>query len=559
MPFAMRCPGCDTRFEFASDLEGKKIKCKNCGDIFRVERPVRKARDHDEEVDDRQPSRTRRPVDDDRRPSRSRRDRDDPDDRDDDRPRRYRGDDYPRKRKIHPLVIFGPLAGVFLIVVVVVIILATRGTKKTGGPVAAPGDVVRAPSKSCPLEVTEQGSGFLVIPDGGNTFGLIRKKESSPVKKDWVYDTYDLVTSRRVGSIELTRVEEPKAWSLSPDGKHLLVTEIKGLGWAGDHKLHLITVADGKDIDWNPFPDPEKRLGNAPSLFRAEFIANDRIMALGTNRAMYLYQLGNLDDPVNATVAATGEPLGKPHGLTPENFARIQWQMALTPERRKLAVWNGDGYSFVATEDGQEQFRTPSFLATARELWPRKSIKKDDVHAGPAAFNPEGSILAGVVTHGVGNKQHVLCLWDAKEEKAPVTYEIPDNQYSEANTLRWWGNRYILISGARVFGADVDGMLIDSRNGLPVRQLMGPEYRRYGLGRDGRLWYASSTDRTEQATMLVIDGPEGDLMEDAPSAYEEIRELKDSFLRRLWMEPGGVLRKPTRQNPPFQQGLIRRP
>ena len=71
MPFAMRCPGCDTRFEFASDLEGKRIKCKNCGDVFRVERPVRKARDAEE--DDQQPSRTRRVVQEDRPSSRSRR------------------------------------------------------------------------------------------------------------------------------------------------------------------------------------------------------------------------------------------------------------------------------------------------------------------------------------------------------------------------------------------------------------------------------------------------------------------------------------------------------
>jgi len=36
MPISMRCPGCQTRFEFADDLDGKRIKCKSCGDIFRV-------------------------------------------------------------------------------------------------------------------------------------------------------------------------------------------------------------------------------------------------------------------------------------------------------------------------------------------------------------------------------------------------------------------------------------------------------------------------------------------------------------------------------------------
>src|SRR5262245_20518197 len=557
MPLAMRCPGCDTRFEFASDLEGKKIKCKNCGDVFRVERPVRKSRD--EEDDDRQPSRTRRPVDDDDRPSsRSRRNRDD--DRDDDGLRRYRDrDEELRKKKIHPLLIFGPLAGVALVGIVVVIILATRGDKKKSNSIAEPGDIVKAPTKSCPLEVTEQGSGFQVIPDGGNAFGLIRKKESSPAKKDWLLDAYDLAAGRRVGRIDLTKVEDPKAWSLSPDGKHLLITEIRGVGWAGEHRVHLITVADGTDIDWKPFPDTEKRGGNAPAMFRAEVVSNDRIVTLGTNRAVELYPSGKLNDPDSASVSSVGELLGKFWGPAPDNFPRIQWQMALTADRRKMAVWNGDGYAIVDTENAQEFFRTPSLLVTAREQWPRTSIKRDDLHAGPAAFSPDGSVLAGVVTHGTGGKQHVLCIWDAREEKSPATYEIPDNQYGEANTLRWWGNRYILVSGAKFHGKEVDGMLIDTRTGLPVRQLMVPEFRHYSLGRDGRLWYVSSPDRPELAKMHVMDAPDGDLMGDAPSAYEEIAELKDSFLRRLWMEPSGFLRKPTRLNPPLQQGLIRLP
>jgi hypothetical protein len=101
--------------------------------------------------------------------------------------------------------------------------------------------------------------------------------------------------------------------------------------------------------------------------------------------------------------------------------------------------------------------------------------------------------------------------------------------------------------------------LIDSRTGLPVRQLMGPEYRRYGLGRDGRLWYVTASDRKDLAVVHVVDGPDGELKEDSADPYEVIPDLKDSFLRRLWMEPTGVLRKPTRYNPPLQQGLIRRP
>src|SRR5262245_37044193 len=112
MPFAMRCPGCDTRFEFASDLEGRRIKCKTWGDVFRVERPARKSRDEDD--DGRATGRSRRSL---------------ADDRDEDAPRRYRDRDEhvrPRPKKLHPLVIVGPIAGALLLGAVITIILLAR-------------------------------------------------------------------------------------------------------------------------------------------------------------------------------------------------------------------------------------------------------------------------------------------------------------------------------------------------------------------------------------------------------------------------------------------------
>jgi hypothetical protein len=95
MSFTTACPNCDARLQAPDTVEGKRVKCKKCGEAF-VARPV-------EEEDDDRPARpakaaakTRpRPVADDeddrpRRPSKaSRRD----DDEDDDRPRRRSRDD----------------------------------------------------------------------------------------------------------------------------------------------------------------------------------------------------------------------------------------------------------------------------------------------------------------------------------------------------------------------------------------------------------------------------------------------------------------------------------
>ena len=196
MPIAMRCPGCDTKFEFDSDLEGKRIKCKSCGDIFRVERPskaVKKRRDDDEDEDDRPRTKRRKDEDeDDRRPpSRSRRAAA-VDDDDDDRPRSRRRDeddeedDLPPKKKSKALLFALIGGGAFLLLIVgVVVIIFMKGKKGPGGVDEA--DLVKAPTRSCPVEVKETEIDLLVIPDSGNTFGILRKTDT--VKKNWAWST----------------------------------------------------------------------------------------------------------------------------------------------------------------------------------------------------------------------------------------------------------------------------------------------------------------------------------------------------------------------------------
>ena len=54
-------------------------------------------------------------------------------------------------------------------------------------------------------------------------------------------------------------------------------------------------------------------------------------------------------------------------------------------------------------------------------------------------------------------------------------------------------------------------------------------------------------------------------MSDGPAAVNTSRELLAALVGswtgtyRLWLEPGGVLRNPTRDDPPIKQRLIRRP
>src|SRR5262245_42987364 len=602
-----RCPGCDTRFEFAEELDGKRVKCKSCGVIFRVDGPGRSARDDDDEDDedrrrptrrrdddeddrpaavsrrraveddeadgpprprgrdrgdDEQPSRTRRPVlEDDARPrQRPRVDEDDEDDRrdrrrrdedsDDRLARRRDDDDAPRKkRRIHPLLIIGPAVGL-LIVIGVVLVIALR-KKAKDGPGGELGDLVKAPTRSCPLEVAEKDCGTLVLPDGGNLFGLLRRKGT--LDKSWTFDAYDLAAGRRVGRLEIKDMDDPRAAFLSPDGKHLLIHETDGFGGFADHAVSIWNIPENKSLvrKWVPYQKAKNNPIDSPTLYRTELLDGDKVMTLSTARVFDVWPLANLQEPVvaGARYAATGDLLGKDDRFGMNNLDKFQRQVAFSRDHQTMAVWNGNGYTLVNCAEGLQTIRTAP-LSDLRILQPK---------AGAAAFSPDGAVLAGIILTGRFDKEVILCLWDTKEQKPPTTYDIPANQFNESPGIAWWGNRYVVTSGGRAGGAEVEGMLIDARSGNAKRQLMGSEFRHYGLARDGRLWYASSPDRNDPATMHVVEAPDAELLNE-PDDYEQIMILKEElFLRRLWLEPQGVMRKPSRINPPLQQRLIRRP
>jgi hypothetical protein len=277
----MRCPGCDTRFEFESELEGKRIKCKNCGDIFRVEKPVRKRRDEDEE-DRPTPAKKRKSANDDRPPSRSRRA---VAEADDDRPRRrdeYDDDEPVPKKKKPVLLIAGGLGGLALVGVVVLLIVLLKGKK--GNNTVDVADIVKAPSKSTTLEVPEKDIDLLVVPDSGTTFGILRKKDTG---KTWYFDPYDMTAGRRLGRLEMPDMDAPRYASLSADGKLLLIDE--GGGFANsEHFLSIWSIPESKALarKWNPYPRPAKGGFDPPVLYRAEFCGNDKVVTVSTARTM---------------------------------------------------------------------------------------------------------------------------------------------------------------------------------------------------------------------------------------------------------------------------------
>ena len=300
--------------------------------------PVRKPRD---EEDDRPPSRFRRPAD----------------AGDDEPPRRDDFDDRPR-RKANPMLVIGSIVGVVVLLTggVVAAVLLSRGNKKKGEAVD-PGDVVMTPAKSCPLESPRRTRTCSSCPTAAacsawsaDRGGVQEDVGLRPVRPGR--------PGRRVGRIELKGVEEPKAFSLSPDGKHLLVAESRRLRLGDGPPADGLVARGRKNLTpdkWAPFP----RAGGAnEDLYRVESVAPDAIVAVGTYRSIYRYQVPSFEVTADRASGAD-EALGRTAGPVADNVHRLQYQVAFSADRKRLAVWNGNGYTVVDSRGGAEAFATP--------------------------------------------------------------------------------------------------------------------------------------------------------------------------------------------------------
>ena len=219
-----------------------------------------------------------------------------------------------------------------------------------------------------------------------------------------------------------------------------------------------------------------------------------------------------------------------------------------------MALWNGEGYSVLDAED----LRYSDAVGQCRwpTIWPRDPFLDSRLRAGGVSFSPDGKTLAGFISNWA--EKRVLCQWDATTAELPET-TMTQPLHNEASRLKWWGNRYLVLTGMQADHRDIEPAALDRKTGLLMKQLMAPEYRKAVFARDGRLWFAVSDEREEPAKLLVVTAPDADMMEEGTGQYEEIPNLRGAFLKRLWMEPGGVFRMPKRHNPPLASGIIRQP
>lgn len=581
MSIKMNCPKCATVFEFNDDLAGKRIRCKSCSEIFRVAEPpisvppaskptlkptppVNQRADEPAKPSSRlsqlrnnskpKPSSkqsTRDDIDEDDEDARPRRHSRDDDDEEDRRSSKKLGRfsdrdsddddlDQPKKSKktgiiilavVVPLLVViggGTLAFVFL-----------RGGKKKDDTQIANGQ--SSAGKNCVIGLPEKDISQLVVSDKGSLFATFRKAEGG--NRSYELEIYDIATGNTKGKHRLPEMETPVYVSMSNDGGYVLVEQE---AWGGDGRaISVYSTKDQKMIapKWNPYP--KKQVFSDLSLYKAEFIGNDRIVTISTMRGMDIWQLPNFEPVVSgASLRSVGDGLLRWIGGS-EDSIKYERYVAFTSDRSHVAMWTGDSYAVASSSDGAEVVRLPM-----------ASMNMKNAKAGGVAWSPDGKSLAMILEFGnFGSSSFALVIWKPFSEELPVVHQIYRNQVDQSKGLNWWGNKHLITRGG-----SVDGVLIDATTGKVLRQVMGPAKKIVSVGRDGRLWYLTSPEIREPGKVFVVDNTDG-LLDVDPNAqvYEEVPGNKGRFLRRLWMEIDGIRTLPTRYDPPIRQNLISEP
>lgn len=217
MPVTIACPNCDARLEAPDDIEGKKVKCRKCGEKFRAypvkedaadDRPARRAATSagksrprsaapDEAEDERPARRTGKAS--------RRRDEDDADvpDGDEDRPRRRsadEGDEPPARKKkgkrkkkagrpVVLLILIG--VGVLLLAAGIGTYFATRGDSADGG--VAPSGPVSGPSADGGSAAGDPNlPGWAEFADPNGQFNVrVPRPPTGPTKQLWALPNGD--------------------------------------------------------------------------------------------------------------------------------------------------------------------------------------------------------------------------------------------------------------------------------------------------------------------------------------------------------------------------------
>ena len=289
------CPKCDRAYNLPDDKRGKKLRCKNCEEVF----VARDVEDEDEE-DRARRSRGVRPMPAWPRAGRGRvADADDDEDEDEERRPRRRKKQEPANGPPLGLILGLGGGGVAVVAIVVVLILvlgksAPPADSSAGNPTGpGPGGQTPMPGQKVavqvPLQHPESNSQVISFSADGQVSGFLYLNTSAGQVGNY-FDTYDLKTRNRVAHAP---VDSRMAMTvgLNTDGS-MVAMQLAEIG--KPNPITVWSLPDGNPIvsDWAPYPKPadlSQAFGQEMVWF--DFVARDRVVTVTRNGTFDIWSL----------------------------------------------------------------------------------------------------------------------------------------------------------------------------------------------------------------------------------------------------------------------------
>jgi hypothetical protein len=313
------------------------------------------------------------------------------------------------------------------------------------------------------------------------------------VGKESRLDRYDLLTGKHAGGIELANMQiAQELVAISPDG---------GRAAHGDNKdrLEVMSATDGKSVAaWRPY---DQKTGADGKLMWAAFLDADRIVTANQAGRVDLWKLPQTHP------AWTIEKASKSSFV----HARHQLGLALSPARRYLAAFNGQGFDLIDPATGEIRGRT----AVVKELGNSSA-------ASATAFSPDGKQLAAVVG-SIGLAGSLLVRWDMATGEIVDQFRVPiaanfslqlrpsirerERQWSvqgpQVTSLAWWGPKHVLLSNEHLLDIERKWFVWHFKlDGAGVQGVSCP---------DDRHWFAASQKHGGTAMLTALPLPAAEI------------------------------------------------
>lgn len=328
------------------------------------------------------------------------------------------------------------------------------------------------------------------------------------------YERFDLHSGKRLGQLDLPMNSIPYS-VLSPDGTRLAVHDSSN---AFQPVVHVWSLTNNQALvsKWDPYRDRRKGLSPEHELTWMAFLDANRLLTATRSGVLDLWSIPQRQS--SWTVRTVEGNRSVFLNVSPWNHVPLN--VAISPDRRTVAIFNTDGFSLHDAATGKKTGQTASLADQGRigNQW-------------GVAFSPDGTRLAALFTMQLqASSSEVLVCWDCRTGQKLHQIAAPKDTLFR-NGLSWWGSQHIhLLSGT------MDRtQLVEANTGRLVCTCGLSAFGiQPGTSHDGRHWYATSQVALAPAFLAGLDCP-------TPAEFTRALANPGGTLR---LSPDGIRRQP---------------